>query len=281
MLFIDPVFVFHLAAQPLVRQSYRMPLETFETNILGTAHVLEACRQTRSTRAVVCVTTDKVYRIDNRSKPYRETDPLGGVDPYSASKACSELVAECYRRTLNSHGNRVALATARGGNVVGGGDWSEDRLVPDFARSIMGGNPLVIRNPKATRPWQHVLSLCHGYMLLACRLADAATDFGDAWNFGPPVEEAIPVEQLLQILGEHWRLPEIRYQPDPNLAESNALAIDSSRAQSLLKWRTPWPLTKTIQMTASWYRDFYATPQRAEELMQAQNSAISVRSCRI
>lgn len=267
---IDPVFVFHLAAQPLVRQSYRMPLETFETNVLGTAHVLEACRRTNSTKAVVCVTTDKVYRIDKRSLPYRESDPLGGIDPYSASKACAELVAECYRRTLNGNGNQVALATARGGNVVGGGDWSDERLVPDFARAVTSGGPLVIRNPKATRPWQHVLSLCHGYMLLACRLADNARDFSEAWNFGPPVDEAIAVERVLQILGEHWRLPEIRYQPDPDLVESSALAIDSSRARGLLNWRTPWSLSKTLQMTASWYRGFYATPRRAEELMQAQ-----------
>ena len=271
VLSIDPVFVFHLAAQPLVRSSYKLPLETFETNVLGTAYVLEACRRAKHTRAVVCVTTDKVYRNNNDcSRPYRESDPLGGVDPYSASKACAELVAECYRRSLNAQANWVALATARGGNIIGGGDWSEDRLVPDFARAIVSGEPLAIRNPKATRPWQHVLSLCHGYILLACRLADGDEHFVNAWNFGPLASDSIPVEQLLQMLGDYWRRPEILFQPDPNFRETESLAIDSTRAHSVLKWNPPWSLVTTVQQTASWYRDYYATPQRAEELMQKQ-----------
>ena len=165
-----PEIVLHLAAQPLVRRSYADPLETFLTNVLGTANVLEAARNTQTVRAFVSVTTDKVYENDERPHAYRETDRLGGKDPYSASKACAEIVTRCYQETMAGLGNGMRIAAARGGNIIGGGDWSADRIVPDYYRAVRGGHPLKIRSPDAVRPWQHVLSACHGYLLIASRL---------------------------------------------------------------------------------------------------------------
>ena len=167
-----PSIVFHLAAQPLVRRSFREPIETFASNVLGTASVLEAARSVESVKAIVCITTDKVYENREWAHPYRESDRLGGKDPYSASKACAELVASCYRETMAGLGNGAKIATARGGNIIGGGDWSEDRIVPDFYRALNAGEALKIRNPRAVRPWQHVLSACHGYLAIAADLLD-------------------------------------------------------------------------------------------------------------
>ncbi len=249
-----PEMVFHLAAQPLVRRSYREPVTTWATNVMGTVHVLEAVRHTPEVRAVVAVTSDKCY--ENREWPwaYRERDRLGGYEPYSASKAAAELVAASYRAALLQHPSAPLLATARGGNVIGGGDWSEDRLVPDLARSVAAGEQVIIRSPHATRPWQHVLDLLSGYLLLGQRLLARDTTCADAWNFGPDEAGNRTVEQVLGHLARAW--PQLRWQvtsaPQPH--EAGLLHLDSAKAKMRLGWRPVWDLEKTIRHTATWYR---------------------------
>jgi len=266
-----PELIFHLAAQPLVRRSYADPVETFATNIIGTAHVLEAARLQPSVRAVVCVTSDKCY--DNREwvYSYRETDPLGGKDPYSASKAAAELVARCYGETLYRGDRRVLLATARGGNVIGGGDWAEDRLVPDLARAVAAAQPLVLRNPLAVRPWQHVLDLIHGYCVLGSRLLAGDATAEGAWNFGPRPENEVTVRELVDRLVRAWDggcTIDIRVEPSA-LSESHYLKLDIAKSQALLGWHPRLGLDETLEMTAAWYRA-YLTEPAAAGLMQQQ-----------
>lgn len=251
-----PEIVFHLAAQPLVRRSYREPIATWSTNVMGTANVLEAARLTPGVRAVVVVTTDKCY--ENREWPwaYRECDRLGGHDPYSASKAGAELVAASYRSAFLQQPSTPLLATARGGNVIGGGDWSEDRLVPDLVRSVVAGEPLVIRSPGATRPWQHVLDCLSGYLLLGQRLLAGDSDCADAWNFGPEGEGNRTVEQVLGSLADTW--PQLRWRiastPQPH--EAGLLQLDSAKAKAKLGWRPVWNVDNAIRRTADWYRQW-------------------------
>ena len=261
-----PTVVFHLAAQPLVRRSYSEPAATFATNVQGTVHVLEAARQT-GVKAVVAITTDKVYRNREWIWPYREVDELGGKDPYSASKACAELVAASYQASFGSTG--LAVATARGGNIVGGGDWSEDRLIPDFVRATIDGKPLVLRNPNSTRPWQHVLSLCHGYLMLAAGLLDKPADHIGGWNLGPRTGDVVPVARVIELMANAWRQPAIRIEPS-NLAEARLLALDSTKARDQLGWHPPWPLETVIEQTAAWYRDFHAGRSTARALLDKQ-----------
>ncbi|WP_231985678.1 CDP-glucose 4,6-dehydratase [Mycobacterium sp. E3247] len=249
-----PEIVFHLAAQPLVRRSYREPVATWATNVMGTAHVLEAARHTPGVRAVVVVTTDKCY--ENREWPwaYRERDRLGGHDPYSASKAGAELVAASYRTAFLQHPSGPLLATARGGNVIGGGDWSEDRLIPDLVRSVVAGDPLVIRSPRATRPWQHVLDCLSGYLLLGQRLLAGDTTCAEAWNFGPEGDGNRTVEEVLQNLARSW--PQLRWEvtstPQPH--EAGLLQLDTAKAKMHLSWRPVWNLQTAVHHTANWYR---------------------------
>lgn len=249
-----PEIVFHLAAQPLVRRSYREPVATWATNVLGTAHVLEAARHTPDVRAVVVITTDKCY--ENREWPwaYRERDRLGGHDPYSASKAGAELVAASYRSAFLQEPSAPLLATARGGNVIGGGDWSEDRLIPDLVRSVAAREPLVIRSPQATRPWQHVLDCLSGYLRLGQRLLAGDSTCAEAWNFGPDGEGNRTVEQVLRGLARTW--PQLQWQvasiPQPH--EAGLLQLDSAKARMHLGWRPVWNLETAIQHTANWYR---------------------------
>ncbi|POX91671.1 CDP-glucose 4,6-dehydratase [Mycobacterium kansasii] len=249
-----PEIVFHLAAQPLVRRSYREPVATWATNVMGTVHVLEAARATPDVRAVVVVTTDKCY--ENREWPwaYRERDRLGGHDPYSASKAGAELAAASYRTAFLQHSSASLIATARGGNVIGGGDWSEDRLIPDLVRSVVADEPLVIRSPHATRPWQHVLDCLSGYLLLGQRLLAGDDSCADAWNFGPDEKGNRTVEQVLRDLARTW--PKLRWQQttDPQPHEAGLLQLDSARARMHLGWRPVWDLEKAIHHTADWYR---------------------------
>lgn len=249
-----PEIVFHLAAQPLVRRSYREPVTTWATNVMGTVHVLEAVRHTPDVHAVVVVTTDKCYQ--NREWPwaYREQDRLGGHDPYSASKAGAELVAASYRTAFLQHSSAPLLATARGGNVIGGGDWSEDRLIPDLVRSVIAREPLVIRSPRATRPWQHVLDCLSGYLLLGQRLLGGDTTCADAWNFGPDGEGSRTVEQVLADLARTW--PRFRWQvtSSPQPHEAGLLQLDTAKAKMHLGWRPVWDLEKAIHHTANWYR---------------------------
>lgn len=250
----QPEVVIHLAAQALVRASYREPVETFATNVMGTAHVLEALRATSATRVAIMVTTDKVYRNREWVWPYREDDPLGGHDPYSASKAASELVIESWKLAfLEQHG--VAVASARAGNVIGGGDWSEDRLIPDAARAWLSGQDLVIRKPDAIRPWQHVIEPLAGYLALAEHLWDHPEQ-STAFNFGPPPQESASVRQVVEIAREVVPGARVSYGEDvAGPHEAGRLSLDPSRAQSTLQVRQHFPLAEAVQRTMHWYAD--------------------------
>ena len=270
---VKPSIVMHLAAQPLVRRSYREPVETFDTNVMGTANILEAARAC-GVRAAMVVTTDKVYRNRETTRAYGEGDELGGKDPYSASKACAELVVGAYQASFGQSGSGtggLAIATARGGNIIGGGDWSEDRLIPDFVRATIGGAPIVLRNPEATRPWQHVLALCHGYMMLAAGLMDQPAGHIGGWNFGPAPEDNVPVARVIEMFSRVWRAPEVRVEPS-NLAEAQLLALDSGKARDTLGWRPPWSLPSVLDHTAGWYRDFHDGHVDARALLERQIS---------
>jgi CDP-glucose 4,6-dehydratase len=268
----EPSLVFHLAAQPLVSRGFAEPVETFATNVVGTAHVLEAARLQASVKALVCVTTDKVYADQGGQEGHREGDRLGGRDPYAASKAAAELVAACYRETMVERGNKALIATARGGNIIGGGDWSPDRIVPDFVRAVTADTPLTLRNPKAVRPWQHVLALMHGYIALASRLIEGQVASADAWNFGPPEQETVPVEDLVSALGRTWRQPAIK-QADGSFPETHFLHLDSTKARRRLGWKPALSLAEAVTLTAEWYRDYYAQLASARELTLAQIDA--------
>ncbi len=252
----QPQIVFHLAAQPLVRRSYRQPLETYTTNVIGTINVLEAIRQTDSVKSVVVVTTDKVYENKEWLWAYRETERLGGFDPYSNSKACAELAVSAYRNSFFA-GGETLIVTARAGNVIGGGDWSEDRLLPDVFRSLVFGAPLSIRNPNSIRPWQHVLEPLSGYLLLAEKLYSGEKDFADAWNFGPSEEDSKPVGWVLEEIRKIWAADvnwEIAEGNQPH--EANLLKLDSAKAKNKLRWIPKLSLTEAIEMTVDWYKNF-------------------------
>jgi CDP-glucose 4,6-dehydratase len=255
----DPEVVFHLAAQSLVRVSYQRPLETYATNVMGTATLLEVARQLPSLRAVVVVTSDKCY--DNRDWPwgYREDDVLGGRDPYSSSKACAELVTAAYRHSfIGPLGERadIGLATARAGNVIGGGDWSPDRLVPDMARAFAHAAPVVVRHPQSVRPWQHVLEPLQGYMILAERLASDPVAYAGAWNFGPGDEDAWSVEKVVACAARLWG-GDARWTTEPRddaPHEAAQLRLDSSKARQALGWEPGWPIREALERTVRWYQ---------------------------
>lgn len=269
----QPELILHLAAQPLVRRSYREPVSTFTTNAIGTAHVLEAARLTSSVKAVVCVTTDKVYKNNEWAWPYRENDPLGGKDPYSASKAAAEMVIDSYRASFGkTDGSGLAIATARGGNIIGGGDWSEDRLIPDFVRAVVSGSGLTLRYPDATRPWQHVLALVQGYLMLLAGLSENPSKFSRSWNLGPQDPRNFTVREVLEILAKHWQRPDLEYMKNP-LSEAQSLALDSSLARNLLGWVPAWDTHKVIAETANWYREYYRAPSTARQISMAQIDA--------
>jgi CDP-glucose 4,6-dehydratase len=258
-----PDIVFHMAAQPLVRRSYIDPVETYSTNVMGTVHLLEAVRQTPSVRAVVNVTSDKCY--DNREWVwgYREEEAMGGFDPYSNSKGCAELVTSAYRNSFFNpekyDEHRVALASARAGNVIGGGDWAEDRLIPDMLRAIAEKRPVVIRNPHAIRPWQHVLEPLSGYLLLAQKLCEQGVAYAEGWNFGPSDEDAKPVQWIVENLarqwgeGASWQLDE-----GDHPHEAHYLKLDCSKARMRLDWQPRWGLAHTLGMIVAWQRAWQA-----------------------
>jgi CDP-glucose 4,6-dehydratase len=254
-----PEVVFHLAAQPLVRASYADPIGTYETNVIGTARVLDAVRRVPSVRAVIVVTTDKVYENQETLRPYIESDPLGGYDPYSSSKACAEIVAAAYRQSffpvarISDHG--VALATARAGNVIGGGDWSSDRLIPDLVRGFLAGEPVPIRHPFAIRPWQHVLDPLHGYILLAEHLLTHNPKFATAYNFGPADDDAKPVGWIVDKMtalwgdGASWFIDE-----QEHVHEAGTLRLDASRARNDLGWTPRLRLETALEWLIDWVR---------------------------
>ncbi len=271
-----PEVVFHLAAQPLVRRSYQDPLDTYATNVLGTANVLEAVRHTQSVRAVVCITTDKCYENREWVWPYREADPLGGHDPYASSKACAEIVTAAYRRSFfgpgSSSGHGAGIATARAGNVIGGGDWSEDRLVPDLIRGFVKGHRVAIRNPGAIRPWQHVLEPLYGYLLLAERLLADRERFSSAYNFGPSENDEWAVSRIADRMTQIWG-DGAAWVSDtaPGVHESATLKLDSSKARVGLGWRPRLDLETALDWTASWYRDW----QKGADMQAASQAQIS------
>jgi CDP-glucose 4,6-dehydratase len=251
-----PEVVFHLAAQPLVRASYSDPIGTYETNVIGTARVLDAVRRTPSVRAVVSVTTDKCYENKEWHWGYRETDPLGGYDPYSSSKACAEIVSAAFRQSYFSGDGKVALATARAGNVIGGGDWSQDRLIPDLIRGFASGKPVLIRRPAAIRPWQHVLEPLAGYIQLAGRLlSEHSARYATAYNFGPGEEDARPVAWIADRMAKSWG-PQATWvrDADPGAHEAGYLKLDASRARAELSWAPKLSLGQALDWTVAWFR---------------------------
>jgi len=251
-----PEIVFHLAAQPLVRRSYREPIATWSTNVMGTAHILEAVRHTPDVRAAVVVTTDKCYENRESTWPYREHDRLGGHDPYSASKAGAELVAASYRAAFMHDAVAPLLATARGGNVIGGGDWSEDRLIPDLVRSLIDNQKLPSRSPQATRPWQHVLDCLSGYLLLGQHLLDGNATCAGPWNFGPEQQGSRTVEEVLQALVHDWPRLDWQVTDSHQPHEAGQLRLDSAKARTRLGWRPVWGFEQAIRQTGSWYRQW-------------------------
>jgi len=254
-----PDVVFHLAAQPLVRRSYEDPLGTYGTNVMGTVHIMEAVRKTPSVRAVVCITTDKCYQNQEWVWPYRESDPLGGYDPYASSKACAEIVSAAYRSSFfpvdRLHVHRVALATARAGNVIGGGDWSEDRLIPDLIRGFQAKLPVLIRYPKSVRPWQHVLEPLHGYILLAEQLLAGRPRFASAFNFGPDHEDAWPVDRIATAIAEMWgEGASWVHDAEFSVHEDHLLRLDASKAHAELGWQPRLRTETALEWTVAWYR---------------------------
>jgi len=255
----NPEIVFHMAAQPIVRQSYTDPVGTYMDNVIGTAQVLHTIRQSRSVKAVVVITTDKCYENKEWEWGYREIDTLGGYDPYSSSKACAELVSSSFRSSFFNpkeygHTHNVALATARAGNVIGGGDWAKDRLVPDIIRSIESKEMVLLRNPHATRPWQHVLEPLYGYLLLAQKLYTKGPEFGEAWNFGPKDTDVKSVVWIVKHLMQLWGVKD-GYTIDSNNHphEAHVLKLDCSKSSSRLKWTPVWDVSNALQKIHEWY----------------------------
>jgi CDP-glucose 4,6-dehydratase len=247
-----PEIVFHLAAQPLVRYSYLQPTETYAVNVMGTVHLLEAVRATSSVKAVVNVTTDKCYENREWVWGYRENEAMGGFDPYSSSKGCAELVTAAYRQSFLDPAG-IALASARAGNVIGGGDWAADRLIPDFLRAMDAGEILTIRSPQSTRPWQHVLEPLSGYLKLASQLYTDGADFAEAWNFGPADEDARPVSWIIERMAEMNKDVKWQYDKSEQPHEANYLKLDSSKAKKRLDWNTRWGLQAALNKTLEWH----------------------------
>jgi len=261
-----PEIVFHLAAQPLVRLSYENPIETYEINVMGTLKVLEACKKA-DVKAIVNITSDKAYDNKEWIWGYRENDPMGGYDPYSSSKGCADILANSYR---NSYFNLIEykkshntlLASCRAGNVIGGGDWAQDRLITDIMVSVAEGKKVSIRNPYATRPWQHVLEPLSGYLHIGQKLLEEKKEFAEAWNFGPSDEGSITVEEVVKNVKVHWDTIDYEINQDvKQLHEANLLKLDCSKAHILLKWKDVWNSKITFEKTVKWYKNFYENSQ--------------------
>ncbi|SMR71064.1 CDP-glucose 4,6-dehydratase [Aliiroseovarius halocynthiae] len=267
---IDADLMIHMAAQPFVRRSYAEPAATFATNVSGTAHVLDLARAMPSLKAAIVVTSDKCYENNEWSWGYRENDPMGGSDPYSASKGATELVAQAYQRSFFNTADGPQLATVRAGNVFGGGDWGEDRLIPDIVRATVAGQPVQIRNPASIRPWQHVLEPLSGYLALAARLLTDGAPFAGPWNFGPDISGTVNVRELAAQMQESWGTngPQFEFgQADPKMHEAGVLRLDSTKAQTQLGWRPQLDLAHAVQMTVDWYRAHQANENMKEFTM--------------
>ena len=255
----QPEIVFHLAAQPLVRYSYSEPKDTFDVNISGSVNILEACRNTASVRALIYVTSDKCYRNNEWVWGYRENDELGGHDPYSASKAAAEIVFSAYCDSFFRHRPNFGAASVRAGNVIGGGDWAEDRIVPDCIRALMANQPIQIRNPASTRPWQHVLEPLHGYLSIAARLLDEPSAFSGAWNFGPNTDSVKTVLELAQLITGIWGGGTLKIASENSAVhEARLLHLSCDKAHQMLGWYPCWDATEAISETIYWYRSVIA-----------------------
>ncbi|MET0572409.1 MAG: CDP-glucose 4,6-dehydratase [Pedobacter agri] len=271
----QPDFIFHLAAQPLVRLSYEIPSETFEVNAIGTANLLDAVRGLEKKCSVILITTDKVYHNNEWEYPYRENDRLGGYDPYSASKACTELVIDSYKNSFFNKAkieeHQKGVAVGRAGNVIGGGDWSKDRLIPDIAKALSKNDEIVIRNPNSVRPWQHVLEPVIAYLLLGAQLERDSVKFGSAYNFGPYATDALPVADMLRLALESWgsgsfRVEQLENQPH----EAGLLKLDISKAINELCWTPKMNAAKAVKETMDWYKSFSEHPSKIAEFTAEQ-----------
>ncbi|MFQ5470895.1 MAG: CDP-glucose 4,6-dehydratase [Gammaproteobacteria bacterium] len=256
-----PELVIHLAAQSLVRRSYSYPIETYATNVMGTANILEAARHTKSVRSVLCITSDKCYENREWVWGYRENEPMGGFDPYSSSKGCAELVISAYQnsfyRNQTNNDQIISLASARAGNVIGGGDWAEDRLVPDIMKALIDRQETTIRNPGSIRPWQHVLEPLYGYLMLAEKMWDDPATYSSGWNFGPAEDDARPVSWIVDYLTTAWGGGDVRIaEKDNHLHEAVYLKLDCSKARNLLGYRPVLPLDTALDWILDWYRNY-------------------------
>ena len=281
-----PDIIFHMAAQPLVLTSYKNPSETFETNIMGTVNVLESARLL-NIKAIVNITSDKCYKNTEKEDGYQETDPMGGDDPYSSSKGCAELVAHAYRKSFFEIENykknhNTLLANVRAGNVIGGGDWALDRLVPDIMKSTQENKKTTIRKPNASRPWQHVLEPLSGYLLIGEKLLSEQKEYSDNWNFGPIDNKGMSVKDVLFLIKENWPSVEYEIQENSeNVPETNLLLLNTEKSSNQLNWKSIWNIEKTINKTVSWYKEYYKnnkiqTEKDLEEyITDAENSKAS------
>jgi len=259
----QPEIIFHLAAQSLVRRSYELPINTYQTNVIGTLNVLEAARSCSSVRAVVVVTTDKVYENKEQDLPYNESDELGGYDMYSSSKACCELLVNSYRRSflnpsLYGIDHNILIATVRAGNVIGGGDWSMDRLIPDIVKATARHEQVVIRNPNSIRPWQHVMDCLTGYLLLGKKLLEQNIDYTGSWNFSPESNDSRTVEEILNYCKNNWNDVDFAISSSENeVHESKILKLSHEKSARLLNWQTKWNTQQAVEMTIAWYKSYY------------------------
>jgi CDP-glucose 4,6-dehydratase len=253
---VRPELVLHLAAQPLVRRSYREPVDTWTTNVIGTANLLDACRHVPSVRGILVVTSDKCYENREWVWGYREDDRLGGHDPYSASKAATELLVGSYRASFFQGPDAPVLASGRAGNVIGGGDWSEDRLIPDIVRAVANGSDVAIRSPSATRPWQHVLESLSGYLLLGQLLLSGKRGVAEAWNFGPAEEGNRSVQSMMEGMATLWPAMHWHIEEDSAVHEARLLYLDSAKSRAELQWNPVWGFDEALSATVDWYRDY-------------------------
>ncbi len=271
----EPDFVFHLAAQPLVRLSYEIPAETFEVNVMGTLNVLESIKLLKKKCSVVIITTDKVYQNNEWDYPYRENDRLGGFDPYSASKACAELVVNSYRNSFFNLNNYVehlkSIAVGRAGNVIGGGDWSRDRLIPDIAKAFSKDEAVLVRNPKSIRPWQHVLEPIIGYLILGAKLEEKPSCYSQAYNFGPYLTDTLTVKEMIKLVIKSWGKGEfVEEQSLNDYHEAGLLKLDISKTNSDLKWFPKTNAFRAVGLTIDWYKEFYLNRANIENFTTNQ-----------
>ncbi len=273
MVSFSPDILIHLAAQPLVRLSYQEPVDTYTTNVIGTVNVLEAARKCSNLKAIVSVTTDKCYENKEWEWGYRENEPMGGHDPYSSSKGCAELVTSAYRRSFFSSGDTASLASARAGNVIGGGDWAEDRLIPDILKAFEKSEPVIIRNPLSTRPWQHVLEPLSGYLVLAQELFLNGDEFAEGWNFGPKDEDCKPVSWILDKMVTYWGYSASwSLNKNNNPHEASFLKLDCSKALNRLKWEPRLNLNETIKLIVDWHQAYTENKNMKDQCLKEINT---------